>query len=208
MELTPIGKEKLEIALTPKDMARFHLTAERLDYKNTETRRAVWTILDTAKRKTGFDAADGKIRIDALPGKEGGCVIFITKTQDTADGKEDMKLQRERAPAAVSPPRKTIYGFTGIAELLHVCLFLQARGYRGESRAFMEDKGSRATNKYYLTLAEQAATREKSPYTVFENMFISEFGKKLSSEHTFAYINEHCACLCESHAVETLAEMA
>ena len=86
MELTPIGKEKLEIALTRKDMERFRLTAERLDYKNTETRRAVWTILDTAKRQTGFDAAKGQIRIDALPGKNGGCVIFITKTEK--DGTE------------------------------------------------------------------------------------------------------------------------
>ena len=45
-------------------------------------------------------------------------------------------------------------------------------------------------------------------YTVFENMFIAEFGRKLSCEHAFAYINEHCDCLCENAAVEQLAEMA
>ncbi|MBQ8404087.1 MAG: adaptor protein MecA [Clostridia bacterium] len=208
MELTPIGKEKLEIALTPKDMERFHLTAELLDYKNTETRRAVWTILDTAKRKTGFDAADGKIRIDALPGKEGGCVIFITKTPNGVDKKENMNSAKEKYPALVGKPRKIIYGFANLTDLLHVCLFLRARGYRGESNAFMEAEGSRAKNKYYLSLTESAPYREKSPYAVFESMFIAEFGKKLSDEHTFAYINEHCECFCESGAVEVLAEIA
>ena len=208
MELTPIGKEKLEVALTPKDMERFHLTAELLDYKNTETRRAVWTILDTAKRKTGFDAADGKIRIDALPGKEGGCVIFITKTQNGVDEKDNMNSAQEKYPALPGKPRKIIYGFTNISDLLHVCLFLQARGYRGESSAFMEAQGTRAKNKYYLAIAENVPYREKKSYAVFENMFIAEFGRKLSCEHAFAYINEHCNCLCENAAVEQLAEMA
>ncbi len=208
MELTPIGKEKLEISLTPKDMQRFHLTADLLDYKNTETRRAVWTILDTAKHKTGFDAADGKIRIDALPGKEGGCVIFITKTPNEAYEEENMNSAKEKYPVVAHKPRKTIYGFTNLTDLMHVCLFLHARGYRGESNAFMEAEGSRAKNKYYLSLAESAPYREKSPYAVFENMFIAEFGKKLLDEHTFAYINEHCECFCAQRAVETLSEMA
>ena len=42
MELTPIGKEKLEVALTRKDMERFHLTAERLDYKYYILRRLLF----------------------------------------------------------------------------------------------------------------------------------------------------------------------
>ena len=100
MELTPIGKEKLEITLTKKDMERFRLTAERLDYKNTETRRAVWTILDKAKRQTGFDAAKGQIRIDALPGKEGGCIIFITKTEKEMNGTRE-KYSSEKSRTAV-----------------------------------------------------------------------------------------------------------
>ncbi len=208
MELTPIGKEKLEISLTPKDMQRFHLTAELLDYKNTETRRAVWTILDTAKHKTGFDAADGKIRIDALPGKEGGCVIFITKTPNGVDNEENMNSPKEKYPVVAQKPRKTIYGFTNLSDLLHVCLFLRARGYRGDSNAFMEEEGSRAKNRYYLALTESGAYREKSPYAVFENMFIAEFGKKLSDDNTFAYINEHCECFCESRAVDILSEIA
>lgn len=207
MELTPIGKEKLEVALTRKDMERFHLTAERLDYKNTETRRAVWTILDTAKRKTGFDAAAGKIRIDALPSKAGGCVIFITKTDDATDTEDSMSIAKDRTLTSGQRASKTIYSFTRLADLLHVCLFLSAREYGGESAAFVELRAQKEMNRYYLTLSD-LSSKDKNPCGVFENMFICEFGKKISEEYALLYIKEHCKCFCPSNAVNILADMA
>ena len=200
MELTPIGKEKLEITLTRKDMQRFRLTAERLDYQNTETRRAVWTILDTAKRQTGFDAAKGQIRIDALPGKEGGCVIFITKTNSDTEKTMNGAKEKSRLPEKGG---KSIYGFSEISELLAACRFLSERRYKGESAAFAEES-KKAKNKYYLLLT----SREKNPHAVFEAMFIAEFGSKITCELAPAYINEHCKCICEKNAVKVLAKMA
>ena len=192
MELNPIGKEKLEISLTKKDMERFRLTAERLDYKNTETRRAVWTILDKAKKQTGFDAAKGQIRIDAIPGKSGGCVIFITKTE------KEMNCSKEQSDSGKT--HTAVYSFSCLAHLLAASRFLRERSYRGESAAFAE---APENGKYYLALSGQ----EKSPHAVFESMFISEFGKKLTSEHSLAYIKEHGICICEKNAVKTLSKM-
>lgn len=208
MELTPIGKEKLEIFLTSKDMAEFNITAEQLNYENTETRRAVWTILDKAKHKTGFDAAKGKIRIDALTSQNGGCVIFITKTESPCKTEENMNCAKEKYPAVPQKPHKTIYGFGSLSDLLRVCRFLFSRGYAGESLAFMEKEENRAKNKYYLILTERPSYRDVNPCSVFENMFIGEFGTKLTDENTFSYINEHCDCFCKKNAVKTLSEMA
>ncbi len=207
MELTPIGKEKLEIFLTRKDMDEFNITAEQLDYKNTETRRAVWTILDAAKHETGFDAAKGNIRIDALPSQNGGCVIFITKTSPPCKTEENMNCAKDKYPALPQKPYKTIYGFGSLSDLLRACRFLSARGYSGESVAYMEKRENRSKNKYYLALTERMSGHDKSPYSVFENMFIGEFGNKLSDENTFSYINEHCDCFCEKNAVKILADM-
>jgi negative regulator of genetic competence, sporulation and motility len=203
MELTPIGKERLEVSLTPKDMARFRLNAEKLDYSNTETRRAVWTILDTAKRKTGFDAAQGKIRIDALPSKAGGCVIFITKTEE-GDGAEDTMSVTKESAAGAKKLFSAVYGFSEMSALLRVCLFLSERGFSGESAAWAEDAQSRAKSRYYLELSLPA---EKGR-GVCESMLISEYGKKISGEHAAAYIREHCRCLCEKNAVGALSAMA
>ena len=208
MELNPIGKEKLEISLTKKDMERFRLNAEKLDYSNTETRRAVWTILDTAKHKTGFDAAKGRIRIDALPSKSGGCVIFITKTQDSAQAEEIMHSTKEKYPAVAERPQRTVYSFSNLSDLLHVCLFLSVRGYSGESAAFREQPSPSIGNKYYLSLTKNVPIKEKDPYSVFENMFIGEFGKRMPEEHMQAYIKEHCECFCKKDAVKKLADMA
>lgn len=205
LELTPIGKEKLEIILTRKDMMEFNITAEQLDYDNTETRRAVWAILDKAKHKTGFDAAKGKIRIDALPSQNGGCVIFITKTERPLT-EEKMNCEKEKYPAVPQRAYKTIYGFKALSDLLRACCFLRSREYSGESTAFMEKSDSRAVSKYYLALTQRGQYREKST-AVFDNMFIGEFGTKLTNENTFFYINEHCDCFCEKNAVKILSDM-
>ena len=79
-----IREDKLKVLLTPFDMMKYELTCEKLDYDNTETRKAIWSILDFAKRETGFDAAIGKIRIEVYPEKSGGCAIYITKLKGSS----------------------------------------------------------------------------------------------------------------------------
>lgn len=65
MELILIGTDKLKVMLTEEDMKFYAIEFERLDYGNTETRRAIWSILDEAKRQIGFDAARDRIYIQA-----------------------------------------------------------------------------------------------------------------------------------------------
>ena len=61
LELHLIQNDKLKVLLTPFDMMKYELTCESLDYDNTETRKAIWNILDFAKHETGFDAAIGNV---------------------------------------------------------------------------------------------------------------------------------------------------
>ena len=119
-----------------------------------------------------------------------------------------MSCPKEKLPAVPQKPRKTIYGFTTLSDLLCACRFLSVRGYSGESTAFMEKEENASRSKYYLAIAQSPRQTGKSPYAVFENMFIAEFGVKLSDEHTFSYISEHCECFCEKNAVNILSEMA
>ncbi len=207
MELYPIGKERLEIFLTPEDMNEYNISGERFDYKNTETRRAVWTILDTAKKETGFDAASGKIRIDALPSKSGGCVIFITKTDTSENTEAPMSVSNENFPAARERSCLCIYGFKALEPLLSACHFLSLRGYTGESAVFYE-KGASDENKYYLIILDKIAYRGREKHSVFENMFVGEFGVRIHDENAFLYIKEHCECICDKAAVGVLAELA
>ena len=69
MELRIIEDDILRVKLTRLDMLKYDIDCSSLDYKNTRTRKAVWDILDEAYEKTGFDAAKGRIYIEAYPDK-------------------------------------------------------------------------------------------------------------------------------------------
>ena len=73
MELLRIGESKLKVTLSSEDMERYSLDGDSMDYDNTETRSAVWQILDEAKHKTGFDAGGEKIFVQVYPARGGGC---------------------------------------------------------------------------------------------------------------------------------------
>ena len=63
MELILISENKLKITLTECDMKQYDLDCDDIDYDNTETRKAFWSILDEAKHRTGFDAASQRVFI-------------------------------------------------------------------------------------------------------------------------------------------------
>ena len=66
MELIRIGEGKLKVMLTEEDMALYALDDTASDCSGTETRRAVFAILDAAKAQIGFDAARDRVCIQML----------------------------------------------------------------------------------------------------------------------------------------------
>lgn len=207
MEINLIEEDKLKVVLTPFDMIQYNLTCDKLDYDNTETRKAVWSILDEAKKETGFDAAIGKICIQVYPEKNGGCEIYITKLKKEISSAGTMNPQSERA-SPVSKNVRVLYRFEGIDALLRVCKFLYRRGYRAESDAFLEEAPEK-TARYYLSILETLPPigGRKTKY-LRENLFIAEFGTRIENESARFFLTEHCRVLCAGNAVEKLASLA
>ena len=207
MELNLIREDKLKVLLTPFDMMKYELTCEKLDYDNTQTRKALWSILDFAKQETGFDAAIGKIRIEVYPDRSGGCAIYITKLKNSdLPSHEPMN---ETSAKAISPSGKTaaVYQFRETDSLVQVCRFLSHRGYDDESHAFFEslDKGE---IRYFLEIRESMPTSLKKTRYLRENLFIEEFGERLESEESVFYLHERTSMICKDNAVQTLAALA
>ena len=96
MELIRINENKLKIMLSEGDMKQYALDCASLDYDNTETRRAFWSILDEAKHQTGFDAASQRVFVQLYPSKEGGCEMFVTKL-----GSPPLPVEPSESPEAV-----------------------------------------------------------------------------------------------------------
>ena len=207
MELNLIREDKLKVLLTPFDMMKYELTCEKLDYDNTETRKALWSILDSAKKETGFDAAIGKIRIEVYPEKSGGCAIYITKL-----GAGDLTIHEPMnetsiKPIAVSGKTTAVYQFTDTDSLIRVCRFLSHRGYKEESHAFFEftEKGG---VRYFLQITETPPPSLKKARYLRENLFIEEFGSRLDSGECVFYLRERTLPICKDHAVQTLAALS
>ena len=197
---------KLKIALTPFDMVRYDLTCEKIDYDNTETRRALWEMFDEAKHKTGFDAASGKICIRVYPEKSGGCEIYITKLDGSLSLPDDtMSYTAKESCAASSVKLAAVYSFSGLSRLLSACRCLKAADYCDDSSAYYRVCGGKT--EYYLQISERSPRfSEKFPYKS-ENLFMCEFGKKCLAENSTAFLCEHCIPICEKNAVEILSAL-
>ena len=132
MELIQIGADALKVTLTKEDMRKYDIAFEALDYENAETRRTLRCILEEAKRRVGFEAANDKLYIQAFKDKSGGCELFV-----------------RRAPRE---KKSLLFRFSAAADLLRACARLQNCGFSGESRALLGDD-----EKWYLSLSADGA---------------------------------------------------
>lgn len=201
-----IREDKLKVLLTPFDMMKYELTCEKLDYENTETRKAIWSILDHAKHETGFDAAIGKIRIEVYPEKSGGCAIYITKLKKNDTSSCEPMTENNEKITALPKTINTVYEFEETDSLIRVCRFLAHRGYNAPSRAFFE-RFPDGNIRYFLQITENQPSYPKKMKYLRENLFIEEFATRLTSEESAFYLCEHTTPICRENAVETLASL-
>ncbi len=197
MELILINASKLKIMLTDTDMEKYDLKAETVDYDNTATRRAFWSILDDAKTETGFDAASDRLFIQMYPSRDGGCEMFVTKLGAAEINIPDKKRGRSGIKWEEKPKERLfVYSFECLNFLMRVCKRLWLLGRRGRSCAYVEDSG-----KCYLFLWEKGTDCPRT------HTFIHEYGNSEHAETMLLYIKEHAAPLCEERAVETLGAL-
>ena len=79
MDIQPIGSNKFLVGLNREDLRQLDITYETMDYSNIETRRVIWTILDSVRKNTGRDIdPSGNLLIEASPDGSGGCVLMFT----------------------------------------------------------------------------------------------------------------------------------
>ena len=198
MELIVINENKLKITLSEKDMHKYSLDCNTIDYDNTETRRAFWNILDEVKHKTGFDAASQKIFVQLYPSKEGGCEMYVTKV----GGERKKEAESTETDLHRLPPlhkRRAAYSFDGAEELIAVCRRLSEIGFSDKSSAWRTRPGD---GKYFLILEEP---EENAYLPLTECSFIFEYGKSDNLKHTLLFLHERADCICDGDAVEALA---
>lgn len=186
MDLLLIGEGKLKLTLSRNDMDDYDLDSRALDWSDTGTRRAVWSILDEAKKRCGFDAARERVMVQVFPSADGGCEIFVSNVGKRA-GDPDVErfFVARRYPVSGAHP----YRFDRLSDLLDCCRAAAVSGYSGSSAAYSCDDG-----RYILLLCSDPP-------------FACEFGSKMTAGEAELIIGEHTSTICRDNAVETLSSV-
>lgn len=158
MELVKISDGKLKIALSDGELLGYGLTVERFDYSNVETKKALWQMLDEAKKKVGFDASDASLYVELYPSRLGGCEIFVTKLK--------------RPPMPPREAMKCAFSFEEAEAMIAACGALSVAGYRKPSELYIED------GRFYLVLEIE----DGESVGLFD--LVSEFGCREDSDKT------------------------
>lgn len=100
MIITVQNEYRVEAELSETELSRYGITYEELDYKNIETRRAVWSLFDDIKKKSGSDMSlSGKVLIEVMKEKCGLYKICFTRLSPHTDDKSVKQLVKsENSP--------------------------------------------------------------------------------------------------------------
>ena len=195
MDMILLSENKLKVRLSREDLDYYALTVESMDYDNTSTRAAFWSILDTARTKTGFDAASDRVFIQVYPCSDGGCDMYVTKL-----GEEKHRKYKDYIKKTEACTRgKYIYGFQRIEDLLHVCRYIDGCAFGGDTGAYYDpDK------KEYVLLIEEDGKCGLLHGVIREFAYRRHDAQKIDYLH---YLKEHCDVICEKKAHKVLANL-
>lgn len=86
MNIQKVGRDRLRIQLDPQDLDRYDLDYYSISKESPGTKRLLKEILSEAER-SGFNTQSCKLLLEVLPGKNNGCVIYITKSRCSTERK-------------------------------------------------------------------------------------------------------------------------
>lgn len=208
MEFILIGEDKIKVMLTEEDLGEFELSADELDYANTETKRMFWDVLSRAKARTGFDTDGQKVLVQLYPSKDGGCEIFVTKLgsiyKDIDENSnaqpiltESSTQKRKRKNPASEKAYSAVYSFLKLEDMIRVCRELERRGFHEESIAYISD-----AHIFYLVLC---GSPQEIGILDERYRFINEFGELENTKTAKQILGEHADPIAKQNAVSALA---
>lgn len=192
MELIRISESKLKVMLSPEDMRQYALNCDTIECPDSPSRRAFWSILEEAKRRTGFDPAGEKVYVQLYPERGGGCEMFVTKLSGTPPKTDSRTSDIHSAvvDAASVPETERVYLFSSLGDLLSACSRMRRDPAVTVSRAYVED----SRRRFYLT-------------TDRELTYLTEYNAVPGGRRERTYMLEHAHCFCRD-AAAVLGELA
>lgn len=79
MKINTPAEKYIFIELSRSDMEKLNLRYKDMDYSDEATRKAIYSVLDSARVSLGQDfKLSDTVKVEALPRDDGGCFLFFT----------------------------------------------------------------------------------------------------------------------------------
>ena len=225
MELIKISQSRLKIMLTSEDMNEFKLDFPDLTNENCqspEARRALRCILEKAKEIIGFDTGADRVFIQLYPSREGGCEMFVSKTEtaaiscqtelcasqinNAAERQEETRSNAgHKSNNKMFLSRSEAWRFDQVEYLIEACKRLEAHRNAEEHQIIHSSRAWIDEEKRYHLIIEYSSQTGKDGEQNF--IYLSEYGICEAPEKLLLYISEHGKSILTQGAIEAFAAL-
>lgn len=199
MKIERIAPNKIKVTLSVDDLKEWDVSFESLTYNSPEAQDLFWSLIHRAELEAGFYADGSQLVVEAMPVKNDGFVMIITRVEDA----EDVSPQRYIKPRIKkeTKPRKRsralsnplVFEFKCFDDVVEACKNIENR-FAGNSSLH------KLNEKYYLTL-------QITNDFVAEDMdvMLTEFARKEKNALVkTGELAEHGEPLIEGNAIESI----
>lgn len=195
MKIERIGFNKLKVTVTHEDLRLHGLNFEAFTADSPLVQDFFWNVIQKAEHETDFEIAEGRVIIEAMPLKNNGLVIFLTKPETDSFGEQGkLRRVRYRVKSAHLPRVRgpvLIYRFENFDDL---CALVKNWKY-GDVVSSLFSLG----DVYFLTVSHDTTICTKRAVEAQ----LSEFGSPAHSL-TEPYLEEHAKKICDKDAFDVI----
>ncbi len=195
MKIEKVGYNKLKVTVSREDLLLHGLSFENFAADSPRVQDFFWDILRRAETETDLVMAEGHVVIEAMPSKNEGLVIFLTKPDEQyTPGQVRLRRVRYRAKSRDTDKARNsslCYRFENFDDL---CAFAHRWRYMGESSSLYA-----LGNNYILLFSFEKQSFDKR----YAEAQILEFARP-EPTLSAAYLEEHAHKICDGDAIASI----
>ncbi|MCK9479353.1 MAG: adaptor protein MecA [Firmicutes bacterium] len=150
MKIERIAPNKIKITLSIEDLKEWDINFENLTHNSPEAQELFWNLIRRAETEAGFSAEGSQLVVEAMPIKNDGFVMIITKVEE--DDNNAQRYIRPKIKRDVRPKKRVrivsnplIFQFENLEDVISACKSIKSR-FTGESTLYKHK------DSYYLML--------------------------------------------------------
>ena len=196
MKIEKITENKIRIILNLDDLRAKNIDLHSLMSNSIESQSLFVDMLDEAEKTVGFNTQDSKILIEALASSDGHFVFTITKVEEDAPKRKNVKIKRKTTNTNF---KKAIYQFESFDEFCNFCNYIDntklkgLNGFSKNSSLYLYD------NTYFLVISDI-----NSSFPDLKGFYaaISEFAKMVNNPEAFeSKLTEYGKAIMKKNAI-------